>query len=100
MVTAAMVLAGADTEAQLSDLETRERELIKAHLLRMVAQTQNGFTEKTSSSDFGATNTVNNLDASQLRGMETEANRIFKKYGLSEYVTRRNTINIYEDDEG
>lgn len=100
MVTAAMILAEADPEAQFADLSTQDKELTKAHLLRMVSQTQNGFTEKTSSSDFGATNTVNNLTAPQLRGMETEANRIFKKYGKSEYLTRRNTINIYDDDEG
>ena len=97
MVTAALVLAGVDPEAQLAD---QGKELTKAHLLRMVAQTQNGYTEKTSSSDFGATNVVNNMDVAQIRSMETEANRIFKKYGLTEYIVKRNTINIYEDDEG
>ena len=100
MVTAALVLAGVEPEAQLADIDIQGKELTKAHLLRMVAQTQNGYTEKTSSSDFGATNVVNNMDVAQIRSMETEANRIFKKYGLTEYIVKRNTINIYEDDEG
>ena len=39
MVTAALVLAGVDPEAQLADIDIQGKELTKAHLLRMVAQT-------------------------------------------------------------
>lgn len=101
MVKAAVLMGGSEINDNtlLSSLDDDVRELSKAHLYRMVAQTQNGFTERSSSSDFGATNSVNNISSSQIRAMLSEANRIFRKYKQTEYVTVRNAINVFDDEK-
>ena len=100
MIITAIGFAGVEATAdtELGELSAENKELARAHILRMLALSHLGYTDRVSSSDFGSTNTVKSLSSQQLSSMRAEANRIFKKYNQNDFVIVTNSINVYEDD--
>lgn len=99
-VATALVLSGVDdTDIALADLTEEQRQLTRAHLMRMLVQSYVSVSSKTASDAFSAESSTGSLSEAQIAAMRSESNRIFKMYGQDVFVQNVNAINIYDDEE-
>lgn len=99
-VATALLLSGVDDAADvaLADLTEEQRQLTRAHLLRMIVESYVSGSEKTASGEFSREFSTGSLTTVQINAMRAESNRIFKQYGQTSYVQNVCAINVYDDE--
>lgn len=98
-VATALLLSGVDdTDVALADLTEEQRQLTRAHLLRMIVESYVSGSEKTASGEFSRECSTGSLTTVQVNAMRAESNRIFKQYGQTSYVQDVCAINVYDDE--
>lgn len=98
-VATALLLSGVDdTDVALADLTEEQRQLTRAHLLRMIVESYVSGSEKTASGEFSREFSTGSLTTVQVNAMRAESNRIFKQYGQTSYVQNVCAINVYDDE--
>lgn len=84
---------------ELSDIDVKTRNLIKADLLHDLALASMGWQSKTASSAFESNERADAIPAADRRSMLIEANRLYMLYGESDKISKLNAINVWEDEK-
>lgn len=96
VVETAMVQRGINADDDIMDLEQRERDLVLADLLTILARSSQGYTNTTGSDAFNMSIKGVYIPLADRREMRAEANRIYKRYGETANIRLMSAINIYE----
>lgn len=95
LIDAACIIWGVDTQEPFGSIEESKRDLVLAEMLVMMSRASMGWTNKTGSSDFSMMLSGEIIPLADRVSMRNEANRIYRKHGMTENVVETNAINIY-----